>query len=98
MREQGPKRCDPLTANNVIGRGPEVFKAVAKAGGEGINTRNPATVLTQETRSGSWLKIKTGPAPRKFSVGGPSSALIGPGGGPLLLAAGRLNRENGVLR
>ncbi|MBC7281202.1 DNA ligase D [Hoeflea sp.] len=80
-------------SDHVVGRGPEVFKAVAKAGGEGIISKSCGGLYTG-TRNGSWLKIKTG-LRQEFVVGGfsPSSARGRPFAS-LLVGS----RENGVLR
>ncbi|MDZ7602546.1 MAG: DNA ligase D, partial [Hoeflea sp.] len=80
-------------SEHVVGRGPQVFKAVEKAGGEGIISKACDSLYTG-TRSGSWLKIKTG-LRQEFVVGGysPSSARGRPFAS-LLVGA----RENGVLR
>ena len=63
---QGPNAAIRYS-EHVVGRGPEVFKAVAKAGGEGIISKSCDSSYTG-TRSGSWLKIKTG-LRQEFVVG-----------------------------
>ncbi|MBU4527930.1 MAG: DNA ligase D [Hoeflea sp.] len=80
-------------SEHVVGHGPQVFKAVEKAGGEGIISKSCDSSYTG-TRSGSWLKIKTG-LRQEFVVGGfsPSSARGRPFAS-LLVGS----RENGVLR
>ncbi|MCY0094347.1 DNA ligase D [Hoeflea ulvae] len=80
-------------SEHVIGQGPDVFKAIEKAGGEGIISKACNSVYSG-SRSGSWLKIKTG-LRQEFIVGGysPSTAR----GRPFAsLLVGSL--ENGVLR
>ena len=59
-------------SEHVIGHGAEVFKAVEKAGGEGIISKACNSSYTG-TRSGSWLKIKT-KLRQEFIVGGVSSS------------------------
>tara|TARA_R110002020_G_scaffold40118_6_gene118789 strand:+ start:9051 stop:11537 length:2487 start_codon:yes stop_codon:yes gene_type:complete len=61
-------------SEHVAGQGPEVFKAVEKAGGEGIISKACDSTYAG-SRSGSWLKIKT-KLRQEFIVGGfsPSSA------------------------
>lgn len=80
-------------SEHVVGRGPEVFKAIEKAGGEGIISKACDSVYAG-SRSGSWLKIKT-KLRQEFIVGGysPSSAKGRPFAS-LLVGS----RENGVLR
>jgi len=89
---QGPNAAIRYS-EHVVGRGPEVFKAVAKAGGEGIISKSCDSSYTG-TRSGSWLKIKTG-LRQEFVVGGFSpSSTRGRPFASLLVGT----RENGVLR
>lgn len=61
-------------SEHVTGHGPDVFKAVEKAGGEGIISKACDSTYAG-SRSGSWLKIKT-KMRQEFIVGGfsPSSA------------------------
>lgn len=88
-----PKKAQVRYSEHVAGHGPRVFKAVAKAGGEGIISKSCDSLYTG-TRSGSWLKIKTG-LRQEFIVGGysPSSAKHRPFAS-LLVGS----RENGLLR
>ncbi|MEP3435407.1 MAG: DNA ligase D [Hoeflea sp.] len=61
-------------SEHVTGHGSEVFKAIEKAGGEGIISKACESTYAG-SRSGSWLKIKT-KLRQEFIVGGfsPSSA------------------------
>ncbi|MDP2733627.1 MAG: DNA ligase D, partial [Hoeflea sp.] len=88
-----PKGAPVRYSDHVVGRGPQVFKAVEKAGEEGIISKACDSLYTG-TRNGSWLKIKTG-LRQEFIVGGysPSSAKQRPFAS-LLVGS----RENGMLR
>lgn len=79
-------------SDHVIGHGQEVFKAVEKAGGEGIISKACDSSYSGR-RSGAWLKIKT-KLRQEFIVGGfsPSSAKHRPFAS-LLVGS----RENGEL-
>lgn len=88
-----PKNSPVRYSDHVIGHGDEVFKAVEKAGGEGIISKACDSTYAGN-RSGSWLKIKTRRR-QEFIIGGfsPSAAKHRPFAS-LLVGT----RENGELR
>ncbi|MSU89515.1 DNA ligase D [Rhodobacteraceae bacterium 2CG4] len=93
-----PKAGAVFLSEHVVGRGPSVFAAIAKAGGEGIVSKRLDAPYTGR-RSGAWLKIKA-TRRQEFVIGGltPSQAqgrpfasvLIGAWEGDRLVYRGRV--------